>query len=587
MSGTKLEKHLNDRDSSGNYVSTLARHPKLTSVDRISDFPQNGHSMSTSNTTTTLGFSAISNEPTTPVGANQTIQSIHSFTSSSSSSNHHYQSMEDARLSFEGGRKIDVKLNQEGKISNDDGQHSSYQYQNHYEKPSIKNSRMIIDTTQHTLQTNGAMRNEKFHSSCNNASRQQTMSYLPSSQLLPEHLRSPPDNTQHSILTSSDIRNQNRIKNIKMHPRTNDGSNDNTRTRWRWLLTRLRKSSSYSQSSSGTSSTSTSLSSATHSSQHASHHPNSHFQHNKNHYNNQANNDLFMYHQQDITAPPCLQSSSFGVGGQFLHPASIDLCRQPLNKSANAATTLKDPLNLRTSHFEPHFISTNAKFHYNGQFEEYPAVRASKSIETGLKVETNHRSSRYPSSDRNNYHKSQELSYNSSDGHAFMLPTNHASPLNGLNHHVLAKKNNHEQHIFDDNGMYDYSRDMKMNHHPEPEIDQNIWLQKTNMEHHDEIDSYNVLPVPYDDYHHENTAIQEDYSDQNIERSERLSNSSSSESSGDLRNEVTRNEAKIFVPVAKEKRLPPQSKARVREKTKKVCLLNTHTSDCNVCECLR
>ena len=63
----------------------------------------------------------------------------------------------------------------------------------------------------------------------NNTSRQQTMPYLTSSsQLLPEHLRNRPDSLQHSILTSTntDVRNQNRIPNMKMHSRTNeDGRN--------------------------------------------------------------------------------------------------------------------------------------------------------------------------------------------------------------------------------------------------------------------------------------------------------------------------------------------------------------------------
>ena len=553
MSGTQLEKHLNDHDSSssGNYVSTLARHPKLCSVDKISDFPQNSHSMSTSNTTTTLGLSAISNESTTPIGGNNpTIHSIHSCTSSTSSSNHHYQSMEDDRLSFErreakdGNKKI---YNQQEKPNYDI--HCSYQYQNHYEQPNT-DSRTLINTAQ-TL--NGTTRNNNSFYQC----RQQTMPYLTaSSQLLPEHLRNRPDNMQqqHSMLTSSDARNQNRIKNIKMHPRTNDDSNDKTRTRWGWLLTRLRKSSPNSQSSSGTSSTSTSLSSATHSHLAAAHH-NSHFQHNKNHYNNQANNDLFMYHQQEITAPV-----SSLVVGQFPH--SIDQTRLPNKDISNfASTLLKDSVNLRPNNLPPtSFILNTTKFPYNDrQHDECPPpVRLSKSIETGLKAETNRRS-RYTS--EHNYHKSQELSYNS-DG-TFIFPTNHPSPLNGLNR---VPENNIE-HIFNDNGrMYDYSHDVNM-HREEERNNRKVWLQKNHNPHETTTDNYNVLPNLYQhEFPHSNMV--EGYSDNNIERSG-LSNSS--ESSGDLRNEVTLKEDHGHAPEATEKYFSSKPKCNKRGKYDEVC----------------
>ena len=544
MSGTKLEKHLNDHDSSGNYVSTLARRHNV-SVGQISDFPHNGHSMSTSHTTTTLGLSsAMSNEATTPIGNNHTIQSIRSFTSSSSSSNHHYQSMEDARLSFEGGNKIKIKTYEQGKPTYDP--QCLHPYQNHYEQP-ITNSGILMNAAQ-TLNNGAKINNSSFHV-CN-TSRQQTMPYLTSSsQLLPEHLRNNPDNMQHSVLTTaSDVRNQNRIKNMKMHPRTNDSNNDNTRTRWRWLLSRLRKSSTNSQSSSGTSSTSTSLSSATHS------HPTAYapgpLQHNKNHYNNQVNNDLFMYHQRETTG------AVNSIGGQFRN--TTDRTRQFDKDISKFASTLKDPVNLQIpSNFPQQFILNGAKIHYDNQIDKYPSVRTSKSIETGLKAETNRRS-RYHSN--RNYHKSQELSYNGDS--TIMYPTNHPSPLNGLNRV--------QERVFDDNGMYDYSHDVKLNQ--EQEIDhQNIWLQKSLQNHHHEtgLDNYNILPVPYQYDFQQPKTIQK-YSDQNIERSG-LSNSS--ESSSELRNEVTMKEEYDFVPDPKDTCFASKSKSSAKNIQDQVCCI--------------
>ena len=499
MSSTNLQTHLNDYDSVGNYVSTLARHHKL-STDQISDFPQNGHAMSTSNTTTTLGLSAISNEPTTPIGNNQTLHSIHSCSSSTSSSNHHYQSMEDDIMSFQRGRK---HTNEKGHVNKQIYNTQGYQYQNHYEQPN--NSRILINTTQ----TLNGPKNNSFYPA---TSRQQSIPYLTSSaQLLSEHLRHHPDNVQHSILTSSDVRNQNRIKNMKIHARTNDNSNDNTRNRWRWLLNRLRKSSANSQISSGTSSTSTSSSSANHS-HHAAPH-NSNFHHNRNHYNNQANNDLFMYHQQDITAPVCL-------GGQF--HGGIDQKRQTTHEISNFGSTLKDVVHLGPSNFPPNFILNGTNLPYNGRVDECSPIRSSKSIETGMKVETNCRL-RYHSN--HNYHKSQELPFN--NDRSFMFSTNHHSPLNDINQ---VPETNIEG-ISDDNNMYNYTHDMKM--YKERGVDRALWLQKSHNHHHSGIDNSNMLPKLYQHgLQHSNVA--QKYSAEEIERSVQ---SNSSESSSDIPHE--------------------------------------------------
>ena len=566
-SGTKIEKHLNDHDSSGNYVSTLARHHKL-SVDKISDFPQNGLTMSTSNTTTTLGLSAISNEPTTPLGNNHNRQSIQSCASSTStSSNHHYQSMEDDRLNSFERRSTNTHTNQkmyhqQGKSNYDDSQ-CLYPHQNHYEQPNIDariNAAKVINTNSAT--------NNSFNR-YNNASRQQTMPYLTaSSQLLPEHLRNRPDSLQHSILTSTtDVRNQNRIQNMKIHSRTNDDgkNNDNTRTRWRWLLTRLRKSSTYSQSSSGTSSTSTSLSSATHHAAGAAHH-NSHFHYNKNHYNNQANNDLFMYHQHhnDITTGPSSTSSRCTFrGGQFSHN-DIDQNRQDSKNVLNYASTLRDSVNLRPSNFPPNFMFNGTKLSYNGQLDEYPSiVRTSKSIENGLVDETNRRS-RYLT-DRN-YHKSQELGSNA-DG-TFMLNTNHPSPMNCLNR---VPENNME-HMFDGNGMYDdYSHDDLSIHKDERMIaDRKVWLQKSHNSHETAIDNYNLLPHVYHHAFPHSNMLEEGYSDGNIERSG-LSNSS--ESSSELRNEAILKEGHDHVPETNDQCFSSKSKPPQTTKHEQVCRL--------------
>ena len=565
-SGTKLEKHLNDHDSSGNYVSTLARHHKL-SVDKISDFPQNGLTMSTSNTTTTLGLSAISNEPTTPLGNNHNRQSIQSCGSSTStSSNHHYQSMEDDRLSsFERGSSNKPKnqkmYHQQGK-SNYDNSQSSYPYQNHYEQPNM-------DTRINTVKAiNNDLASNHSFSRYNNTSRQQTMPYITSSsQLLPEHLRNRPDSLQHSILTSTtDVRNQNRIQNMKMHSRTNeDGrNNDNTRTRWRWLLTRLRKSSTYSQSSSGTSSTSTSLSSATtHHAAGAAHH-NIHFHYNKNHYNNQQNNDLFMYHQHhnDLTTGPASSRCTFR-GGQFQH-SDIDQNRQDGKNTLNYASTLRDPVNLRPSNFPPNFIFNGAKYPYNGQLDEYPSmVRMSKSTDTDLVVETTRRS-RYLT-DRN-YHKSQELGCNTDS--TFMVNTNHSSPLNYLNR---VPENNME-HIFDGNGLHDdYSHDDSSMHQDDRMMaDRKVWLQKSHNSHGTTIDNYNILPHVYHHaFPHSNTLV-EGYSDGNIEGSE-LSNSS--ESSSEFRNESMLKEGHDHVPETTDKSFLPKSKPPQAATQEQVCRL--------------
>ena len=572
-SGTKLEKHLNDHDSSGNYVSTLARHHKL-SEDKISDFPQNSLNMSTSNTTTTLGLSAISNEPTTPLGNNHNRQSLPSCASSTStSSNHHYQSMEDDRMSsFERGssnKPTNQKMyHQQGK-SNYDNSQSSYPYQNHYEQPNM-------DTRINTVKAiNNDLASNHSFSRYNNTSRQQTMPYITSSsQLLPEHLRNRPDSLQHSILTSTtDVRNQNRIQNMKMHSRTNDDgrNNDNTRTRWRWLLTRLRKSSTYSQSSSGTSSTSTSLSSATHHAAGAAHH-NSHFHYNKNHYNNQANNDLFMYHQHhnDVTTGPSSSSSRCTYrGGQFSHN-DIDQNRQDSKNVLNYASTLRDPVNLRPSNFPPNFVFNGTKLSYNGQLDEYPSmVRASKSTETDLVVETNRRS-RYLT-DRN-YHKSQELGCNTDS--TFMVNTNHSSPLNCLNR---VQENNME-HIIDDKGMYDdYSHDdLGMLQHGRMVNDRKVWLQKSHNSHETAMDNYNLLPHVYHQaFPHSNT-LEEGYSDGNIERSG-LSNSS--QSSSELRNEGILKEGHDHVPETTDICFPSKSKNSQAATQEQVCRLILFYSD--------
>ena len=564
-SGTKLEKHLNDHDSSGNYVSTLARHHKL-SVDKISDFPQNGLTMSTSNTTTTLGLSAISNEPTTPLGNNHNRQSIQSCASSiSTSSNHHYQSMEDDRLSSFERRSSNKPTNkktylQQGKLNYDDSQ-CSYPYQNHYEQTTI-------DARLHSAKAiNNDLESNHSFSRYNNTSRQQTMPYLTSSsQLLPEHLRNRPDSLQHSILTSTntDVRNQNRIPNMKMHSRMNeDGrNNDNTRTRWRWLLTRLRKSSTYSQSSSGTSSTSTSLSSATHHAVGAAHH-NSHFHYNKNHYNNQANNDLFMYHQHhnDLTTGPSSSSRCTFRGGQFSYN-DIDQNRQDSKNILNYASTLRDPVNLRPSNFPPNFMFNGAKHSYNGQPDEYPSmVRMSKSTDTDLVVEATRRS-RYVA-DRN-YHKSQELGCNSDS--TFMVNTNHSSPLNCLNR---VPENNME-HIIDDHGMYDdYSHDdLSMQQDERMMADRKVWLQKSHNPHGTAVDNYNILPHVYHHAFPNSNSLVEGYSDSNAERSE-LSNSS--ESSSELRNEGMLKERNDHVPETTQKSFLPKSKAPQATMQEQVC----------------
>merc|ERR1711981_1234911 len=119
-----------------------------------------------------------------------------------------------------------------------------------------------------------------------------------------------------------------------------------------------------------------------------------------------------------------------------------------------STSLLKDPVNLRPNNLPPpNFIFNTKNLPYNdGQHDKCaPPFRLSKSIDNGLKVGTNRRS-RYSSD--HNYHKPQELSYNG-DG-TFILPTNHPSPLNGMNR----VSSNNIEHISDDNGgLYDYSHD--------------------------------------------------------------------------------------------------------------------------------
>ena len=523
ISGTKLKKHLNDHDSVGNYISTLVRHHKL-SAEQISDFPHNGHSMSTSNTTTTLGLSAISNEPTTPIGNNPTLNSIHSCTSSTSSSNHHYQSMEDDTTSFErGGKHTNQKCPQNKPPYNTKG----YQYQNHYEQPT--NLRNFINATQTLKGAN----NDSFHPG---TSGQQNVPYLTSSaQLLSEHLRHHPDNMQHSILTYSDVRNQNRIKNMKMHARTNnDNNNDNTRNRWRWLLTRLRKSSTNSQSSSGTSSTSTSSSSANHF-HHTAHHQR-HSHHNKNHYNNHANNDLFMYHQQDVTAPVSL-------GGQ-LH-GGIDQTRQSLHEISNFGLTLQNVVHLRPNNFPPNFILNGSKSHHNGRVDDPSSIRPSKSVETDMMVGT---SSRLRYHSNQNYHKSQELPFNGD--RSFMFPTNHHSPLNGLNQ----VPENKTEHPSDDNDIFNYRHDVKT--YQQQGIGGPLWLQKSHNNHHSGIDNSSMFPRSYQhDLQHANMVKQISETE-----NENAILSSSSESSSDIKNGRTLHKDQSVVKEGEDESVRPGEK---------------------------